>query len=111
MPGSKLLMIRQLCNESRKGIYGKVVVETNWRIGNFGVFAVFCRHISYFYIFEQDWFYTILYNDYTGFAYIGYLAVVFAFLCDVVFNRARVTTEIINSILSAVGQAPSLVPC
>lgn len=66
---------------------------------------------SYFYLFEQNWFYTILYNDYTGFAYIGYLVFVFAFLCDVVFNRARVTTEIINSIFSAIGQAPSLVPC
>ncbi len=66
---------------------------------------------SYFYIFNQNWFYTIIYNDYTGFAYIGYLAFVFAVLCDIVFNKARVTTEIINSILQAIGQVGNLVPC
>ena len=66
---------------------------------------------SYFYIFEQNWLYTIIYNDYTGFAYVGYLAFVFAILCDIVFNRARVTTEVLNSCLQAIGQAGSLVPC
>ena len=66
---------------------------------------------SYFYIFEQNWLLTIIYNDYLGFMYAGYLAFVFAFLCDVVFNRARITTEIINAVLNAVGSAASLVPC
>lgn len=66
---------------------------------------------SYFYIFNQNWFYTIIYNDYTGFAYIGYLAFVFVVLCDIIFNKARVTTEIINGILQAIGQVGSLVPC
>ena len=66
---------------------------------------------SYFYVFEQNWLYTIIYNDYTGFAYIGYLAFVFAILCDVVFNKARVTTEVLNGCLQAIGQAGSLVPC
>lgn len=66
---------------------------------------------SYFYIFEQNWFYTIIYNDYTGFAFIGYLAIVFAFLCDIVFNKARITTEIINGLLQAIGQVGNLAPC
>lgn len=66
---------------------------------------------SYFYLFEQNWFYTIIYNDYTGFAYVGYLLVVFAFLCDIVFNRARVTTEILNGLLQAIGQVGNLAPC
>lgn len=66
---------------------------------------------SYFYLFEQNWFYTIIYNDYTGFAFIGYQIVVFALLCDVVFNGAQVTTAIINSILNALGQAASMAPC
>jgi hypothetical protein len=66
---------------------------------------------SYFYIFEQNWFYTIIYNDYTGFGYIAYLIFVFAILCDVVFNKARVTTEIINAFLQAIGKVGSLVPC
>lgn len=66
---------------------------------------------SYFYIFEQNWFYTIIYNDYTGFAYMGYLMIVFAILSDILFNKARVTTEILNSYLQAIGHAGSLVPC
>jgi hypothetical protein len=66
---------------------------------------------SYFYLFEQNWFYTIIYNDYTGYAYTGYLLFVFALLCDIVFNKARVTTEILNTCLSAIGQAADLAPC
>jgi hypothetical protein len=72
------------------------------------VSTVFC---SYFYIFEQNWLLTIIYSDYLGFTYLVYLAVVFVFLCDIVFNRARITTEIVNAILSAIGSAASLVPC
>ena len=66
---------------------------------------------SYFYIFEQNWLLTIIYSDYLGFMYLLYLGIVFAFLCDIVFNRARITTQIINAILNAVGSAASLVPC
>jgi len=66
---------------------------------------------SYFYIFEQNWFYTIIYNNYTGLTYIGYLTFVFAVLCDIVFNKAKVTTEIINAFLQTIGHAASLVPC
>ena len=66
---------------------------------------------SYFYLFEQNWFYTIIYNDYTGYSYIGYLLFVFAILCDIVFNKARVTTEILNASLRAIGQAADMAPC
>lgn len=66
---------------------------------------------AYFYIFEQNWLLTIIYSDYLGFAYAGYLALVFGILCDISFNRARVTTHIANSILNAVGSAASMVPC
>ncbi|KAF3983157.1 MAG: hypothetical protein HFP78_00175 [Methylococcales symbiont of Hymedesmia sp. n. MRB-2018] len=66
---------------------------------------------SYFYVFEQNWFYTIIYNNYTGFSYIGYLSFVFAVLCDIVFNKAKVTTEIINALLQTIGRAASLTPC
>jgi hypothetical protein len=66
---------------------------------------------SYCYLFEQNWFYTILYNDYTGFSFILYLLLVFAVLCNIVFNKARVTTTVINACLEAVGQAASLVSC
>jgi len=67
---------------------------------------------SYFYIFEQNWFYTIIYNEYTGFGFLAYLMLVFAILSDIAFNKARITTEILNSIFNAVGGAASnFSPC
>jgi hypothetical protein len=66
---------------------------------------------SAIYMFGQDWFYTILYNDYMGFGYLAYIGVIFGFLMDVAFNKARVTTEIINGILNAIGSALSVAPC
>lgn len=66
---------------------------------------------SYFYIFEQNWLLTIIHNDYLGFAYLAYLGLVFGLLCDIVLNRARITTEIVNGVLNAIGSAASAVPC
>ncbi len=66
---------------------------------------------SYFYLFEQNWLLTIIHSSYLGFAYLTWLGIVFLFLCDVVFNRARVTTEILNGIFNALGSAVSVVPC
>ncbi len=66
---------------------------------------------SYFYIFEQNWLLTIINSDYLGFAYMGWLGVVFLLFCDVVLNSARVTTEIINAFLHAIGSALNVVPC
>ena len=66
---------------------------------------------SSIYVFGQDWFYTILYNDYMGFGYLIYIAVIFGFLIDISFNKARVTSEIINGMANAVGSAFSVVPC
>lgn len=63
------------------------------------------------YIFGQDWFYTIVYSDYVGFGYLLYVAVIFGFLTDIAFNKARVTSEIINGMANAVGSAFSVVPC
>ena len=56
-------------------------------------------------------FYTILYNDYMGFGYLAYIAVIFGFLLDITFNGAKVTTQIINGIANAIGSAFSVVPC
>jgi len=63
------------------------------------------------YIFGQNWFFTIIYNDYMGFGYVAYIAIIFGFLIDIIFNKARVTTEIINAILNAIGSALSVAPC
>lgn len=66
---------------------------------------------SWFYLFEQNWLLTIIYGDYTGLALLAYIAVVFLFLCDIVFNRGRITREIINAILQAIGSALQVAPC
>ncbi len=66
---------------------------------------------SFFYVFEQNWLLTIIYDDYLGFAYLGYLGVVFLFLCDIVLNYARITSAIINAILNIIGSAASVSPC
>lgn len=66
---------------------------------------------SAIYIFGQDWFYTILYNDYMGFGYLVYIVVIFSVLLDITFNKARITTEIINAIANAIGSAFSVAPC
>ena len=66
---------------------------------------------SYFYVFEQNWLLTIIHSDYLGFAYLGWLGFIFLLFCDVVMNHARITTEIINAFLNAIGSALSVVPC
>ena len=78
-----------------------------------GVLMVISTTIcSYFYIFEQNWFYTIIYSEYTGFGFLAYLMLVFAILSDIAFNKAKITTEILNGIFSALGGSVSGVsPC
>ncbi len=63
--------------------------------------------VGYLYLFNQNWLHTVVFGDYMGFAFVGYLAVVFAFLCDVLFNRARITTGLLNS----VGGSFQVMPC
>ena len=63
------------------------------------------------YLFSQNWLHTIIFGQYIGFAYSLYLAAVALLLTDVAFNRARVTTQIVNSALNLVGTAASAVPC
>ncbi len=66
---------------------------------------------SYFYLFEQNWFFTIIYNDYVGFGYVAYVTALFVVLSDILFNKAQVTTEIINGFFDIVGSALSIDPC
>ncbi|MDH5750682.1 MAG: hypothetical protein OEY85_15335 [Rhodospirillales bacterium] len=51
-----------------------------------------------FYIFNQDWLATILLNDWTGYGYLAWVAVVSLFLADILLNRARVTANILSAI-------------
>jgi len=66
---------------------------------------------SYCYVFAQNWLFTILYSDYFGFAYLGFLGFVFGLLLDIFLNCGRVTTRVGNELLHAVGSAFSLSPC
>lgn len=66
---------------------------------------------TYVYLFRQNWFFTIIHNDYVGYGYSVYLLLVFLLLCDVVFNHARVTTEALNQLLRLLGHAGTLTPC
>ncbi len=63
------------------------------------------------YLFNQDWLHTIVFSDYVGASYIAYLAVVFVFLCDVLFNRARATTRLMNMVFSTLGSSVQILPC
>ncbi len=66
---------------------------------------------SYFYVFEQNWLLTIIHSSYLGFAYLAWLGIAFLSLFDILFNRGRVTTEVLNFILKLIGSAASVVPC
>ncbi len=67
--------------------------------------------VGYLYLFQQDWLHTIVFNDYVGLGYFAWLGVAVACLADIVLNRGRITTMIVNGVLSAAGAAVSAVPC
>ncbi|MCO5357474.1 hypothetical protein [Acidovorax kalamii] len=54
------------------------------------------------YLFGQDWLHTIVFGDYVGWALLGYIAVVYAWLCDLLFNRAQLTAHLLSSAGGAV---------
>jgi hypothetical protein len=66
---------------------------------------------GYLYLFEQDWLHTILFGDYVGLTYFGYLSIAIMLVMDVVFNRARVCTELVNAALNALGSTLTVFPC
>lgn len=63
------------------------------------------------YVFGQDWFYTIIYNDYMGWAYLVYLGIIFGFLVDIALNKGRVTTQVFNFMGHAISSIGSITPC
>lgn len=64
-----------------------------------------------FYLFGQDWLHTLIFNDYVGLAYAGWLAAVALLLADIALNGARVTTRAVNAVLHAAGSTVSALPC
>jgi len=63
------------------------------------------------YLFEQDWLHTLIFGDYVGWGYLGYLGLAIALLSDVAFNRARGITRLFNTAFDALGSAVVVVPC
>jgi hypothetical protein len=67
--------------------------------------------IGCIYLFNQNWLHTIVFSEYVGWSYFSYLSTSILFLTDVLMNRARVTTIIVNAIGQTVGAAVSAIPC
>lgn len=66
---------------------------------------------AYLYLFQQDWLHTIVFGDYVGLGYFAYLGAATVLLADVVLNRARVATRLLNLATSVLGGAVSVTPC
>jgi hypothetical protein len=63
------------------------------------------------YLFNQNWLHTIIYSQYVGWGYVAYLGAVAALLADVLINRARITTKVVNAFFQAVGLTLTAIPC
>ena len=66
---------------------------------------------AYLYLFNQNWLHTLVFSDFVGLAYIAYLGVAFALLCDIIFNRARITARVLNALLDAGGSVMQVAAC
>lgn len=66
---------------------------------------------TWFYLFNQDWVRTIVFSEYTGYGYAVWLGILLALLTDILANRARVTTRILNTVLNAAGSTLTVLPC
>ena len=53
-----------------------------------------------FYIFGQNWFYTLILGSFWGLAYLVYMAIIFAFTLDITLNHGRITGLILNAVSS-----------
>ncbi|HEY9109705.1 MAG TPA: hypothetical protein VIN58_23775 [Roseateles sp.] len=63
------------------------------------------------YLFSQNWLQTILLSDYVGWAYAPWLGLAVAAMADVVWNRARVCTMLVNGAANVLGAAACAAPC
>lgn len=88
----------------RRGAGLQLILPTFVLLGAVGI-------VGFLYLFNQDWLHAILFGEYVGLGYFAYLGVAVAFLADIVFNRARITTRIVNTILDIAGSAISAAPC
>jgi hypothetical protein len=59
------------------------------------------------YLLRQDWLHSIVFGDYVGLAYFGYLGITGLLLGDVLLNRGRICLAIVDFLLGIVGSAAS----
>ncbi|MBV7429683.1 MULTISPECIES: hypothetical protein [unclassified Acidovorax] len=52
------------------------------------------------YLWGQNWLQTIVFGSYVGWAQLAYIALVYAWLCDLLFNRARISLHLCQGSLS-----------
>lgn len=61
---------------------------------------------SAIYLWGQNWLHTIVFGSYAGWAQLAYIALVYAWLCDLLFNRARISLQLCQGSMSG-----TLSPC
>jgi len=61
----------------------------------------------YAYIFTQNWFYTILTNNFMGWAYLVWMSVIFGLLVDICMNKGRIIGTILDMFSSVTLASPS----
>lgn len=66
---------------------------------------------SALYIFGQNWFFALLYNDYVGFGYTAWLVIIYAFLLDIALFQARITSFVLDAMTQVMGKVFSTIPC
>jgi hypothetical protein len=63
-----------------------------------GLLTVSTLAAASLYVFNQNWLETLLFNRWVGWGYAAWLGLLFAWLCDLVLNRARVTRHVLGSV-------------
>ncbi|WP_182417803.1 hypothetical protein [Bartonella sp. HY038] len=67
--------------------------------------------VGYFYLFQQDWMHTIIFNDFVGFAYYAYLSIAIFWLIDILCWHGFITRIVLEFISSLFSLAVSILPC
>ncbi len=62
------------------------------------------------YLFGQNWFYTLIYDDYVGNGYLAYIGITYLFLFDVCFLHGTITELVIQAISAVIKALSHCIP-
>lgn len=62
------------------------------------------------YIFGQNWFYNLMFNNYMGWGYLTLVGVITGLLLDIIFNKGRICTLIMEAIGAVLTPLASVCP-